>query len=65
MKKLLKKSITLITILTFLTIPLFAGGTTEMDTKAEVTVGSKIDTEGALPWQYDSPCFWKTEVSLS
>ncbi len=48
MKKLLKKSITLITILTFLTIPLFAGGTTEMDTKAEVTVGSKIDTEGAL-----------------
>jgi len=48
MKKILTKGFTLIAILAFLAIPLFAGGSSEKDGKTEITVGSKIDTEGAL-----------------
>ena len=48
MKKLFLKGFSLIAILVFLAVPLFAGGSSEKGGKAEITVGSKIDTEGAL-----------------
>jgi len=48
MKKVFLKGFSLLSILVFLAVPLFAGGSPEKDGKAEVTVGSKIDTEGAL-----------------
>lgn len=48
MKKFLVQGFSLIAIFIFLALPLFAGGSPEKAAKAEVTVGSKIDTEGAL-----------------
>ena len=48
MKKVLIKGISLIAILAFIALPLAAGGSSEKTGKAEITVGSKIDTEGAL-----------------
>lgn len=48
MYKTITKGFTLIFILAFLAFPLTAGGSSEKSGKAEVTVGSKIDTEGAL-----------------
>ncbi len=48
MKKIFYKGFTLIALFAFLALPLFAGGSSETSAKAEVIVGSKIDTEGAL-----------------
>lgn len=48
MKKLLFKGFFLIGILALLALPLTAAGSPEQEAKVEVTVGSKIDTEGAL-----------------
>ena len=48
MKHTCIKGFSLIIILTLLAIPLFAGGSSEKAGKAEIPVGSKIDTEGAL-----------------
>ena len=48
MKKLLVQGFSLIVILSLLALPLFAGGSSEKESKAEIVVGSKIDTEGAL-----------------
>ncbi|MBI9095390.1 MAG: hypothetical protein JEY71_10955 [Sphaerochaeta sp.] len=48
MKKILLQGCSLLLILTLLAAPLFAAGSSEKDSKTEVTVGSKIDTEGAL-----------------
>ncbi len=48
MKKIIHKGITLIALFAFLALPLYAGGSSEASAKAEVIVGSKIDTEGAL-----------------
>ncbi|HAF86659.1 MAG TPA: ABC transporter substrate-binding protein [Sphaerochaeta sp.] len=48
MKKLLIQGFSLLAMLVFLALPLFAAGSSEKVGKVEVTVGSKIDTEGAL-----------------
>ncbi|HKL57213.1 MAG TPA: glycine betaine ABC transporter substrate-binding protein, partial [Sphaerochaeta sp.] len=48
MKKIVIQGFSLIVILTLVAFPLFAGGSSEKGGKAEITVGSKIDTEGAL-----------------
>ena len=48
MKNILIKGFSLIFIISLLALPLTAGGSSEKVDKAEVTVGSKIDTEGAL-----------------
>ena len=48
MKKLFLKGFSLIFILVLVAIPLTAGGKAEKTKKVEITVGSKIDTEGAL-----------------
>ena len=47
--KLFAKNVLLLSLaLLLLSIPIFAAGTTERGDKPEITVGSKIDTEGAL-----------------
>ncbi len=48
MKNILIKGFSLIFIISLLALPLTAGGSPEKADMAEVTVGSKIDTEGAL-----------------
>ncbi len=48
MKKLFIKGFILISMLALVGFPLSAGGSSETSAKAEITVGSKIDTEGAL-----------------
>lgn len=48
MKLHIKRVVTFLIMVTILAIPVFAGGTTEIATKGEITIGSKIDTEGAL-----------------
>lgn len=48
MKNILIKGFSLIFIISLLALPLTAGGSSETSAKAEITVGSKIDTEGAL-----------------
>ncbi|MDY0289668.1 MAG: ABC transporter substrate-binding protein [Sphaerochaeta sp.] len=48
MKKILIQGFSLIVILTLVAFPLLAGGSSEKGGKPEITVGSKIDTEGAL-----------------
>ncbi len=47
--KLFAKNVLFLSLaLLLLSIPIFAAGTTERVDKPEITVGSKIDTEGAL-----------------
>ena len=48
MKQFTKNVLLLSFALLVLSIPVFAAGTTERGDKPEITVGSKIDTEGAL-----------------
>ena len=48
MKLHIKRVLIFLVLVTIVAIPIFAGGDVETTTKGEITVGSKIDTEGAL-----------------